>query len=97
MRVHVIAGNKIIIIFNGVWKGRILQFNNHDEDLIYLLSINAFLSRWLGMNESEVISLRVASVVGGDDGLRLISVHPKGVAIISIYRISPIYNIIIII
>lgn len=45
VRVHVIAGNKIIIIFNGVWKGRILQFNNHDEDLIYLLSINAFLSR----------------------------------------------------
>lgn len=41
------------------------------------------------MNESEVISLRV--------GRRLISVHPKGVAIIPIYRISPIYNIIIII
>lgn len=32
VRVHVIAGNKIIIIFNGVWEGRILQFNNHDED-----------------------------------------------------------------
>lgn len=45
VRVHVIAGNKIIIIFNGVWEERILQFNNHDEDLIYLLSINAFLSR----------------------------------------------------